>query len=1407
MTSLGSFPGAGQYNQWASGRPYGPMLPRSPAEFLSGAFGPLDPLVPMPIDEAGPDGRPEPRRWQYPVGWNLPVGQPGSEGLKLASFGALRRYADIYSVVRAMINIRKDEIAGTAWDVGPTAEAAAQTKGDKGAGKDQRERASKIVAWFKNVDPDYYGFQSWFTSLLEELFVIDAVSIHLHPTRREGKGPFGSNIAALAAINGETIRPLVDIHGATPRPPFPAFQQYLWGVPRSDLMSVITENDLDEMDDRLAEAGMDFDGQPDKVYRADQLLYLPRTRRVWTPYGFSAIEQAVVPITLGLNRQQFLLDYFTEGTIPGVYVIAGESYVTPSQQRNLQDSLNALAGDVAYKHRVIVLPPGSKTDAQKDLTWAKDVDQTVIEQVAMILHIQPHEIGLTPGGRSSGLGGKGMAEEQAHAVSQQRTLPELNWWKETVFNWVIQGPFGQKDLEWKWLGWEEDEDEDKAADIATKYISIGGMSIDEDRVNRGLDPWNLPLTQSPVLISGNTVTPLDSSVPAPPPPPAPGGMPGGPGAGGINANDPAGAALSQAALPTKAGSDKPKDNPLANLTHEKKGKRKKARNELVDRFASNLKDQSNEIADAQKEREKNAPGGKNDKKKDKVTVADLLKWRVKYNDGKLTKIVHDYLLRSYPEKAVEWAKDGDWEFEPHVALKDIDMARRPGGRDPNKVAKIAESLTNGASMDPIVLCQWEDGTLEPADGWHRTLGAEKAGWKEVPAFIGKGCDDYRDLITGHMQDESDSKKKAAVAELAVLRRFLRKPTNKIENFRTAAIDTDVLRLLPDKVEKMGEAEAFNWAYAWVKKGGNPEGLRDWYNAGADGQIDWGSDGDFMQCVDVASEHMSEEDAKGFCNLRHQDAVGGAPGTEKNFSLGAPLSTGLVPYDLAGAPSPVCQRCGSKLDSEGLCPVHGVAVIKFDPGQPRDELGRWTAGEGLPSGVSAKPEASQAGTERVGIFAKTGLFSKERLGSILAGTFGMGASLTDQQYFATPEGKSGALFGNAHDALNYLVSVHQQAATGAAVMKYSADQPRDEHGRWTSGGDGSQTYATPQGNLSIGPWQPGAATPHGSESHTAIVSMRGWRIGSIEHLGDAGMFVASTRTGTEHVLRPGTDLPAQDNALHEAAHWIHDEWARQVKDWPDGWPDYQQAIKFDEAEPRDDAGKWTDGGGVHTDEGTLPSKDVSDRAAAGRDAFRALQKGDSPNIKPGQVASLMAYALAHQDSAPLDLDHVRVAGTRQFGQDGLHIRRDDMPQVPAEKRDEFFKYLRDQNVTVTEKSIDPQQLQPSQDEISVQRTAAMWEAIKSGDKTVTDGIISSQDHYVIDGHHRWAGYTALSFDEPGTTMRTYEVGMDAKPLLDLANKWNEEVGIAHKELVAQGSLNKSALLAEVEAELARRGIQL
>lgn len=56
-------------------------------------------------------------------------------------------------------------------------------------------------------------------------------------------------------------------------------------------------------------------------------------------------------------------------------------------------------------------------------------------------------------------------------------------------------------------------------------------------------------------------------------------------------------------------------------------------------------------------------------------------------------------------------------------------------------------------------------------------------------------------------------------------------------------------------------------------------LIKWFNEGGGGQIAWGTPGDFAECSRLAIEHghMTPEQAHGFCNLRHRDATGAAPG--------------------------------------------------------------------------------------------------------------------------------------------------------------------------------------------------------------------------------------------------------------------------------------------------------------------------------------------------------------------------------------------------------------------------------------------------------------------------------------------------------------------------------------------------
>ena len=78
-------------------------------------------------------------------------------------------------------------------------------------------------------------------------------------------------------------------------------------------------------------------------------------------------------------------------------------------------------------------------------------------------------------------------------------------------------------------------------------------------------------------------------------------------------------------------------------------------------------------------------------------------------------------------------------------------------------------------------------------------------------------------------------------------------------------------------------EIFDWVQfareVEIHKAGNAQGLIDWYNNGADGQINWGSEGDFDACVALAGKHL--DNPEGFCQLRHIDATGSPTGKAPN----------------------------------------------------------------------------------------------------------------------------------------------------------------------------------------------------------------------------------------------------------------------------------------------------------------------------------------------------------------------------------------------------------------------------------------------------------------------------------------------------------------------------------------------
>jgi SPP1 gp7 family putative phage head morphogenesis protein len=501
---------------------YGSFLPRPAQDFTAGAFGPFSPILPVPIDAPEPSGRSEPRREQYQVGWNLPTGTPGDEGTKLASFAVLQTLADLYSVARACIQLRKNEIRGLNWDVLPTKDASKAMRGSDSQLKDFGKRRGEALKFFRHPDPDYFSWGSWIDAVMEEILVFDALSIHLSPKwgKGMGKGLLGSDLDSLNLLSGPTIKPLYDLHGASPRPPAPAYSQYQYSVPRTDMISAITGRDIEE-------AGLTDDqwGQ----YRGDQLLYLPMLRQRQQPYGKPPVERALIPVMSGLQKQGFALDYFREGTVPSVYISPGDISMTPNQIRELQDALNAVAGDPAWHHKIIVLPPGSKTFPQRDAALADQFDEVVMNQVCMAFDVMPMEIGISPKVSTTQTSGAAnqMAKQSQSTQSRKSTVPTLRFLAD-IMDFVLHHVCGQDDMRFTFEGLEEDEDAETLTSLLVTQVGAGLASIDEAREELGKNPWGLPETSDPLWASATGVQSLETALAPPAPPVLPPGMGGQP---------------------------------------------------------------------------------------------------------------------------------------------------------------------------------------------------------------------------------------------------------------------------------------------------------------------------------------------------------------------------------------------------------------------------------------------------------------------------------------------------------------------------------------------------------------------------------------------------------------------------------------------------------------------------------------------------------------------------------------------------------------------------------------------------------------------------------------------------------------------------------------------------------------
>lgn len=458
-----------------------------PRDTFPYSFGPGVPLYPSPLDPVRPDtGRAEPRIYEYPVSWNIP-----GTSTRLVPWQVLRRASNI-GVIRDCIRIRKNEIVSLKWDISVSQDAveAAQrdapgkSRADIEADLQKRlapERARITAFWKKPDKGNGYDFGAWMTQALEEHLVLDALAIYPRRT-------LGGDLYSLEVLDGSTIKPLLDNRGGRPLPPYPAYQQILYGFPRGEYTA---DTDTDDDGTELA-AG----------YDADQLIYLRREVRTFSPYGLSAVEQSLTDVDLWMKRMAWMRAEYTDGVMPAGWMKNDNtSGWTPQQIAEYERFFNDVySGNTDERQRFRMLPPGVEPVEGRngaDEKYKPDYDLHLLKLVVAHFDMSIAELGFT---EAKGLGSSGYHEGQEAAQQRKGTRPDLEWMAGVISDISRTHLAMSPELEFTWLGLDQ-EDEAAADALNRSRVDGAGMTLNEWRDSLGRPRYSFPEADMPMIVS------------------------------------------------------------------------------------------------------------------------------------------------------------------------------------------------------------------------------------------------------------------------------------------------------------------------------------------------------------------------------------------------------------------------------------------------------------------------------------------------------------------------------------------------------------------------------------------------------------------------------------------------------------------------------------------------------------------------------------------------------------------------------------------------------------------------------------------------------------------------------------------------------------------------------------------
>ncbi len=414
-------------------------------------FQPGDPLKPFlpdgtPVDPG--DSTWPPRAWVPQVGRNLSTTPRQEQGHLLTPFDQLRSLA-AFDLVRISITDVVNQIMGMGWSV-----AVKEGVIPKDLEKDEKVKREEAMQPKVQAVKDWLGlpdpladlrFKPWLAPIVEEVLVTDALTLYPHYDR-------AGRFMGLEQINGATIRPLVDARGRPPLDPEEAaYHQIVYG-------------------------------RPETAFRLRELWYLPKNRRVDSPYGRSPTEMVLITVNLALRHQLFNLEYYASGTIPdSIYQMPKEW--TDKQVRKWQEDWDAvLSGNAEARAGGVRFVPGGE-GAQyvptKSREWKYDFEEWLARVIAWAFGVSPMPIAKTVN--------RATAETMEQSAMESGPKPVAEFLAENVINRAITEILKIPDVTFSW-GEDEAEDPAVAYQRSVALVNNGTFLRNDVRDAYNLEP-------------------------------------------------------------------------------------------------------------------------------------------------------------------------------------------------------------------------------------------------------------------------------------------------------------------------------------------------------------------------------------------------------------------------------------------------------------------------------------------------------------------------------------------------------------------------------------------------------------------------------------------------------------------------------------------------------------------------------------------------------------------------------------------------------------------------------------------------------------------------------------------------------------------------------------------------------